>query len=102
MNVDGSDFSKGNVLTDYKGPSPPAGTGEILYIVHKRKDYTGYFTFLAGLHRYVFLIFQQQGRITDDTLGNNNRGSWKVRNFATKHNLNLIAGNFFQVCQISL
>jgi len=57
-----------------------------------------------GLHRYVFLLFQQAGKISDKDHGHltnhssKNRGCWSASKFAQKHNLgNPIAGNFYQV-----
>jgi hypothetical protein len=58
--------------------------------------------FLPGLHRYVFLIYEQPGKInfTEKRLTNrsgDNRGKFSIRKFAEKYNLGQpIAGNFFQ------
>lgn len=41
-NIPGNKVDEGQILVDYIGSGPPAGT---------------------GLHRYVFLLFKQQGRI---------------------------------------
>lgn len=41
-NIPGSDIKKGDVLADYRGSGPPEG---------------------SGLHRYVFLVFKQEGKI---------------------------------------
>lgn len=80
-NVPGSDISSGEVLSAYIGSGPPKGT---------------------GLHRYVFLVYKQEGKLTfDETrLPNNSgdgRGCFKINAFAEKYKLgNPIAGNFYQ------
>lgn len=57
-----------------------------------------------GLHRYVFLIYKQSGKVVDEEHGHltnssgDNRGKFKISVFAKKNNLGIpIAGNFFQV-----
>ncbi|XP_078668092.1 protein D1-like [Branchiostoma floridae x Branchiostoma belcheri] len=81
VNIPGHDIGRGEVLTDYIGAAPP-------------KD--------SGLHRYVFLVYRQQGKLTcnEERLPNNstaNRGKFKTKVFATKYKLgNPVAGNFFQ------
>lgn len=42
VNVPGEDRPRGDTLVDYMGAAPPPGT---------------------GLHRYVFLVYQQKGRV---------------------------------------
>jgi phosphatidylethanolamine-binding protein (PEBP) family uncharacterized protein len=42
VNIPGSDVSKGDVLSTYIGAGPPKGT---------------------GLHRYVFLVYEQSAKI---------------------------------------
>lgn len=80
VNIPGNDISKGEELSAYIGSGPPKDT---------------------GLHRYVFLIYKQPGKLTCDEnhLPNNsgaNRGGWKAREFAGKYNLgNPVAGNFY-------
>ncbi|XP_050101631.1 protein D3-like [Anopheles aquasalis] len=79
-NVPSSRVDQGTVLADYVGAGPPQGT---------------------GLHRYVFLVYQQSGNLTFDetTLSsrNPNRGKWSPEDFANKYQLgDPIAGNFFQ------
>lgn len=80
-NVPGKNISAGDVLSAYVGSGPPQGT---------------------GLHRYVFLVYKQDGKITFDEprLPNNNgdgRGCFKIAAFAQKYKLgNPIAGNFYQ------
>ncbi|VDP20919.1 unnamed protein product [Soboliphyme baturini] len=79
VNVPSSgDISQGEVLTPYMGSMPPAGT---------------------GLHRYVFLVYKQPGKIHDDKYGRrSDRAKWSAAKFAAEHNLGSpVAGNFFQV-----
>ncbi|KAK9890518.1 hypothetical protein WA026_010594 [Henosepilachna vigintioctopunctata] len=80
VNIPGSDLSKGEVLNEYVGSGPP-------------KD--------SGLHRYVFVLFKQPGKITftepKHSKTDGNRGNFSVKRFAEKYNMgNAIAGNFFQ------
>ncbi|KAK0419597.1 hypothetical protein QR680_014226 [Steinernema hermaphroditum] len=82
VNIPGTDISKGDVLSEYVGSGPPKGT---------------------GLHRYVYLVYKQAGKITDAEHGHltnrsgDNRGGWKIAKFADKHKLGTpIAGNLFQ------
>ncbi|CEF63954.1 Phosphatidylethanolamine-binding protein 1 [Strongyloides ratti] len=82
VNIPGKDISKGDVLAEYIGSGPPSGT---------------------GFHRYVYLLYKQQGKITDSEHGhlpNNSgdkRGGFKIEKFARKHNLEgPIAGNFYE------
>jgi phosphatidylethanolamine-binding protein (PEBP) family uncharacterized protein len=81
VNIPGVDVAQGDVMSEYIGAGPPKGT---------------------KLHRYVYLIFKQQGKQDFKGLSKltkfsaNGRPCWKVREFAKKHNLgSAIAGNFF-------
>ncbi|XP_055372080.1 phosphatidylethanolamine-binding protein homolog F40A3.3-like [Condylostylus longicornis] len=80
-NVPGGDISKGEVLSAYVGSGPPQGT---------------------GLHRYVFLVYKQTGKLEFDEkrLPNNSgdgRGCFSIKKFAEKYKLgNPVAGNFYQ------
>ncbi|XP_069963572.1 protein D3 [Bactrocera oleae] len=80
-NIPGCDVSKGEVLSAYIGSGPPPKT---------------------GLHRYVFLVYKQSGKLTFDEkrLPNNSgddRGGFKIAAFAKKYNLgDPVAGNFYQ------
>lgn len=79
-NIPGNEVAAGEVLSAYVGSGPPQGT---------------------GLHRYVFLLFKQSGKLTFDEprLPNNsgdNRGCFKIQKFAEKYNLELVAGNLYQ------
>lgn len=80
-NIPGSDVEKGETLSAYVGSGPPKDT---------------------GLHRYVFLIYKQNGKLEFDEkrLPNNSgdcRGCFSINNFAKKYNLgNPVAGNFYE------
>ena len=80
-NIPGQDVSKGETLSAYVGSGPPQGT---------------------GLHRYVFLVYKQNGKITFDeprlpNTSGENRGGFSISKFAKKYNLgNPVAGNFYQ------
>ncbi|XP_030754179.1 protein D2-like [Sitophilus oryzae] len=79
-NIPGSDVSKGQVISAYIGSGPPQG---------------------SGLHRYIFLIYQQPGKITFDEKHESEtemgeRMSFVVRKFTEKYKLVLKAGNFYQ------
>ncbi|XP_030383422.1 protein D3 [Scaptodrosophila lebanonensis] len=81
VNIPGGDIAKGEVLSAYIGSGPPPGT---------------------GLHRYVFLVYEQKDKIKFDEkrLPNNSgdgRGGFKIAEFAKKYNLgDPVAGNFYQ------
>uniref|UniRef100_A0A1A9ZSW7 Uncharacterized protein n=1 Tax=Glossina pallidipes TaxID=7398 RepID=A0A1A9ZSW7_GLOPL len=80
-NIPGNQVEKGEVIAAYVGSGPPKGT---------------------GLHRYVFLLYKQSGKITfnEKHVGNNSREerpNFRAAKFAQKYNLGSpIAGNFFQ------
>ena len=56
----------------------------------------------VGLHRYVLLVFKQNGKLKFDephltNRSGDKRGSQKVAKFAAKYSLgNPVAGNYFQ------
>ncbi|CAG7837088.1 unnamed protein product [Allacma fusca] len=81
VNIPGSDVSKGETLSEYIGSGPPEGT---------------------GLHRYVFLVYEQPGKLKFDekrltNRSGEHRGKFSIRKFAAKHKLGEpIAGNFYQ------
>lgn len=81
VNITGHDLSTGDVLSQYVGAGPPPGT---------------------GLHRYVYVLYKQPGRINPDEkrLTNHSadgRGGFKVRAFAHKYHLGEpVAVQFFQ------
>jgi len=81
VNIPEGDVSSGEVLSEYIGSGPPQGT---------------------GLHRYVFLVYKQPGKLTfnEKKLTNKsgeNRGAFKIREFSKKYNLgDPVAGNFYQ------
>ncbi|OQV23541.1 putative OV-16 antigen [Hypsibius exemplaris] len=81
VNIRGNDLSSGDLLMPYGGARPPNGT---------------------GLHRYVFMVFKQAGRIDVTDLRSQfsptNRTKFEIKNFAAAHNLDPqpLAGNFYQ------
>ncbi|XP_022220725.2 protein D2 [Drosophila obscura] len=81
VNIPGNDVASGEVLTAYIGSGPPKGT---------------------GLHRYVFLLYKQPGKLDFEephvsNKSRRDRPSFKVAKFAEKHQLgNPVAGNFYQ------
>ncbi|XP_061395208.1 protein D3-like [Musca vetustissima] len=81
VNIPGNHIDQGEVLAAYIGSGPPKGT---------------------GLHRYVFLLYKQSGKLEFDEarVGNNSRQDrpkFKAAKFAEKYNLGApIAGNFYQ------
>ncbi|XP_065165565.1 phosphatidylethanolamine-binding protein homolog F40A3.3-like isoform X2 [Atheta coriaria] len=80
-NIPGGDISKGETLSAYVGSGPPEGT---------------------GLHRYVFLIYKQSGKLTFDeqrltNTSGDNRGCFAIKKFADKYQLgDPVAGNLYQ------
>ncbi|KAK7475359.1 hypothetical protein BaRGS_00033377 [Batillaria attramentaria] len=80
VNIPGGDVSKGQEMTAYRGSGAPQGT---------------------GLHRYIFLLYRQQGKQEFDLPvipfdKRNGRPKNKVRDFVAKFGLKeLVAGNFF-------
>ncbi|CAB3219863.1 unnamed protein product [Arctia plantaginis] len=80
-NVPGDNVAAGEELSQYVGSGPPPGT---------------------GLHRYVFLVYQQPDKLTFDEprLTNKsgaNRAMFSIAKFAKKYNLgDPVAGNFYQ------
>ncbi|XP_066545481.1 phosphatidylethanolamine-binding protein 1 [Amia ocellicauda] len=81
VNMKGNDLASGCIMTDYVGSGPPQGT---------------------GLHRYVWLVYEQPGEITCEELvlcnrSGNNRGKFKIRAFRQKYNLGApVAGSCYQ------
>lgn len=79
-NIPGSNVTEGETLSAYIGSGPPENT---------------------GLHRYVFLVYKQTGKLTFDEnrLTNTSvdgRASFKISKFAEKYNLgDPVAGNFY-------
>lgn len=81
VNIEGNDVTAGEELFGYRGSGPPPGT---------------------GLHRYIFLLFEQQGGRTDfgmTPVPNNSsegRASTSTRNLISQFNLTLVGGDYFQ------
>jgi phosphatidylethanolamine-binding protein (PEBP) family uncharacterized protein len=75
INIPGNDISKGEVLSKYMGASPPKGT---------------------GLHRYVFLLFKQTEKLNIPKMNDNERASFRIKQWAAQYNLgNPISCNFY-------
>lgn len=79
VNIPGSDLSAGEHKFQYIGSGPPQG---------------------SGLHRYVFLLFKQDGKQNFDMPTTTNRSregrlSTNTRKLMADYNLKLIAGNFY-------
>jgi hypothetical protein len=80
-NIPGHNVELGDILSAYVGSGPPEGT---------------------GFHRYVFLVYKQNGKINFDEkrLPNNSgdgRGCFSIRKFAEKYKLGQpVAGNLYQ------
>ncbi|XP_075223898.1 protein D3-like [Lycorma delicatula] len=80
VNIPGMKVHEGEHLTEYVGPSPAKGT---------------------GLHRYIFLLFQQPGKINFNeplkTVENKeSRKNFNTREFMKRYNLPLpLGGNWF-------
>ncbi|CAJ0947400.1 unnamed protein product, partial [Mesorhabditis belari] len=79
VNIPGNQVEKGDEAAGYVGSGPPKDT---------------------GLHRYVFLLFKQNGKVDAGFQTPNNssdgRPNWSAATFAQKHNMSLVAGNFYQ------
>lgn len=80
-NIPGGNVAAGETLSQYVGSGPPPDT---------------------GLHRYVFLVYQQPGKLNFDeprltNTSADNRGGFSIAKFAAKYNLgDPISGNFYQ------
>lgn len=85
----------------------------VIWFIHTSMtiETIGFFSLnpILGLHRYVFLIFKQSGKVVDEEHGvltnrsADNRGGFKTAKFIAKHGLGTpVAGNFYQVCCFSL
>lgn len=82
VNIPGNHIEEGDVLSAYVGSGPPKGT---------------------GLHRYVFLVYKQPGKLSfegEQRVGNNsreNRPKFSAAQFSKKYNMGVpVAGNFYQ------
>eukprot|EP00029_Vermamoeba_vermiformis_P008518 TRINITY_DN4011_c0_g1_i1.p1 TRINITY_DN4011_c0_g1~~TRINITY_DN4011_c0_g1_i1.p1 ORF type:complete len:184 (-),score=31.52 TRINITY_DN4011_c0_g1_i1:94-645(-) len=76
-NIPGHKVSSGTVLSSYMGSAPPKGT---------------------GLHRYIFLLFQQQGKLDAAPLNDEgkNRAGFHIKTWAKDHHLTPVGCEFFQ------
>ncbi|XP_072520738.1 phosphatidylethanolamine-binding protein 1 [Salminus brasiliensis] len=81
VNMKGNNVSSGCVMSDYVGAGPPNGT---------------------GLHRYLWLVYEQPGSVncTESVLTNRSgdkRGKFKIASFRSKYGLGApVAGSCFQ------
>lgn len=81
VNIPGNDVASGEALAEYVGSGPPKDT---------------------GLHRYVFLLYKQTGKLQFDgarvsNKSRRNRPKFHAAKFAEHHQLgNPIAGTFYQ------
>ncbi|XP_005993360.2 phosphatidylethanolamine-binding protein 1 [Latimeria chalumnae] len=81
VNMKGNDISSGCVMSDYVGSGPPKGT---------------------GLHRYVWLVYEQPEKLKCDepvltNRSGEHRGKFKVANFRKKYGLAApVAGSCYQ------
>ncbi|XP_017046686.1 protein D2 [Drosophila ficusphila] len=81
VNIAGNDLASGEEIAGYVGSGPPEGT---------------------GLHRYVFLLYKQSGKLEFDeervsNKSRKDRPKFSAAKFAEKHQLgNPIAGTFYQ------
>ncbi|EFA03425.2 protein D3 [Tribolium castaneum] len=80
-NIQGGDVSTGDVIAEYFGSGPPKDT---------------------GLHRYIFLVYEQKERLTFDEprslkLSRAHRLKWSLKEFVKKYNLGAaVAGDYFK------
>ncbi|OQR69769.1 phosphatidylethanolamine-binding proteinF40A3.3-like [Tropilaelaps mercedesae] len=80
VNIPGTDIEKGEEIAGYRGSGPPKG---------------------SGLHRYVFVVYKQPGRINvpDKRVPSSSREDrlgWSLQDFIKKYDLGEpVAGNFY-------
>nr|KAF6282610.1 phosphatidylethanolamine binding protein 1 [Myotis myotis] len=117
VNMKGNDISSGTVLSDYVGSGPPKGTASLQMgwsgsLQAMKKDDAAirclavYVSSLLplppGLHRYVWLVYEQAKPLKCDepVLSNrsgDNRGKFKVASFRKKYDLGPpVAGTCYQ------
>lgn len=103
-NIPGSNISQGEVLSEYVGSGPPQGKGHVLCVptTYSTKVFNKFCFVGTGLHRYIFLIYEQPKKLTFDekrltNRSGDHRGKFNIRSVAKKYGLGEpIAGNFFQ------
>uniref|UniRef100_D3Z1V4 Phosphatidylethanolamine-binding protein 1 n=1 Tax=Mus musculus TaxID=10090 RepID=D3Z1V4_MOUSE len=103
VNMKGNDISSGTVLSDYVGSGPPSGTDALgLGIALESAEMAVLYSDSPGLHRYVWLVYEQEQPLSCDEpiLSNksgDNRGKFKVETFRKKYNLGApVAGTCYQ------
>ncbi|KAF9916232.1 hypothetical protein BX616_004281 [Lobosporangium transversale] len=71
-----ADVSQGNVLTEYMGPAPPAGSGP---------------------HRYIFLLFKQTSSSDASALTTplTDRPKFNTKEFTSQAGLELVGANYY-------
>ncbi|KAI3643053.1 hypothetical protein MP228_012608 [Amoeboaphelidium protococcarum] len=76
INITAGQVETGQEITPYMGPAPPAKT---------------------GLHRYVFLLYQQDDELMSDEVEATirDRPKFNAEHFASTHSLSLAAANYF-------
>ncbi|XP_036325333.1 protein D2-like [Rhagoletis pomonella] len=81
VNIPGNEVTQGETIAAYAGSAPPQGT---------------------GLHRYIFLVFKQAGKIDTTNINpkittREGRRNANTRQYIAKYNLGEpVAGNFYQ------
>uniref|UniRef100_G3U352 Phosphatidylethanolamine-binding protein 1 n=1 Tax=Loxodonta africana TaxID=9785 RepID=G3U352_LOXAF len=102
VNMKGNDISSGTVLSDYVGSGPPKGTGHHGLGLVGANVVSFLLCLPPGLHRYVWLVYEQDRPLKCDEpiLSNrsgDNRGKFKVASFRKKYGLRSpIAGTCYQ------
>ncbi|XP_057622159.1 phosphatidylethanolamine-binding protein 1 isoform X1 [Chionomys nivalis] len=103
VNMKGNDISSGKVLSDYVGSGPPSGTGlRVPWSSPKWTFYTDQLVRSSCLHRYVWLVYEQDKPLNCDEpiLSNrsgDHRGKFKVAAFRKKYHLGApVAGTCYQ------
>uniref|UniRef100_A0A8C2MPJ6 Phosphatidylethanolamine-binding protein 1 n=1 Tax=Cricetulus griseus TaxID=10029 RepID=A0A8C2MPJ6_CRIGR len=101
VNMKGNDISSGKVLSDYVGSGPPSGTDAPGLRVALETPKWMFYT-LISLHRYVWLVYEQDKPLNCDEpiLSNrsgDHRGKFKVAAFRKKYHLGApVAGTCYQ------
>ncbi|KAJ3246002.1 hypothetical protein HK104_007917 [Borealophlyctis nickersoniae] len=74
-NIPGADINKGEVLSEWDAPAPPQGT---------------------GLHRYVFVLYEQQGGRLELSVFEGKKSGWISHEWAKGLGMVPVAATFFQ------
>ena len=109
----GNNVSSGCVMSDYVGSGPLKDTGEMVFrltrVITTDKHVLWFKTpgvccccSPSGLHRYVWLVYEQPGKLscTEKVLTNRSgdgRGKFQIQSFRKKYNLGApVAGSCYQ------